>query len=178
MIPNGGDRIVTRGNNRSFIEAVTDSGRCAVDFDYSLLCRTTLPESYCFYSVTQNCQSASFDIAFQIRGNCYAIDEASAPFLPEMKNDYNAWRAVSRSRRTNAHFRTLLRPQGAQTGMRFARMIATVLIAHARRSRSERSRALSLASFQLLPARLDQRALQRMRQFSRESSGQEDDDRQ
>jgi hypothetical protein len=65
-----------------------------------------------------------------------------------------------------------------QTGMRFARVIATVLIAHARGSPSERSRALSLASFQLRPARLDQGALQRMRDLGRESAGEEDDNRQ
>jgi hypothetical protein len=42
-----------------------------------------------------NYQLASFDEAFQIRSNRYAIDEASAPFMPEMKNGYSAWRPVS-----------------------------------------------------------------------------------
>jgi hypothetical protein len=37
---------------------------------------------------------------------------------------------------------------------------------------------LSLASFQLRPVRLDQRALERMRQFGRESAAQKSDDRQ
>jgi hypothetical protein len=46
------------------------------------------------------------------------------------------------------------------------------------RTRSWSFVILSLASFQLRPVSLDQRTLERMRQFGRESAGQENDDRQ